>query len=118
MARRSIFSSRGLLKAIEFAAPRSQAFTTPRPLDTPSSKTVFVRALASAGAPSCGSAPWRSPDKTSAASVLAPGVVASATDVPRERQKFRALIVANPNYFGNLADSPDAPALGIKGNND
>jgi len=25
---------------------------------------------------------------------------------PRERTAFKALVLSNPNYFGNLADSP------------
>ena len=48
--------------------------------------------------------------------VLAPGAVASHTDVPKERSQFRALIVGNPNYFGNIATSPFPPVLAIKGN--
>lgn len=54
--------------------------------------------------------------KTVATSVLAPGAVAAADQVPRERAHFRALIVANPNYFGNVADSPFPPVIGLKGN--
>jgi hypothetical protein len=53
--------------------------------------------------------------KNPVAAVLAPGVVASAADVPKERAQFRALIVSNPNYFGNIADSPFAPVIGVKG---
>jgi hypothetical protein len=34
----------------------------------------------------------------------------------RERAQFRALIVANPNYFGNLKGSPFKPVLNIQGN--
>ena len=33
----------------------------------------------------------------------APHIVAER--VPRERAQFRALLVSNPNYFGNLAKS-------------
>jgi hypothetical protein len=51
-----------------------------------------------------------------AATVLAPGAVASADDVPKERGQFRALVVSNPNYFGNVVGSPYAPVLGVKGN--
>ncbi len=31
----------------------------------------------------------------------------------RERSHFKALLAENPNYFGNLADSPHAPTLDI-----
>ncbi len=34
----------------------------------------------------------------------------------RERRQFRALILANPNYFGNLKTSPFQPVLDIQGN--
>ncbi len=34
----------------------------------------------------------------------------------RERQQFRALVLANPNYFGNLKVSPFKPVLNIAGN--
>jgi hypothetical protein len=34
----------------------------------------------------------------------------------RERAQFRALILANPNYFGNLAVSPFTPVLNIQSN--
>lgn len=34
----------------------------------------------------------------------------------RERQQFRALILANPNYFGNLKVSPFQPVLSIQSN--
>ena len=34
----------------------------------------------------------------------------------QERQNFRALIVANPNYFGNLKNSPFQPVLNIQAN--
>lgn len=54
--------------------------------------------------------------KSHGAENLAPGAVASPEDVPKERATFRALIVANPNYFGNLATSPFAPIVAIKGN--
>lgn len=40
----------------------------------------------------------------------------TAAQLPRERKHFRALIVGNPNYFGNLIESPFAPVLAIKGN--
>ena len=53
---------------------------------------------------------------TPAPSVLKPGAVASQEDVPRERSHFRSLIVANPNYFGNLTASPFSPVLSLKGN--
>lgn len=34
----------------------------------------------------------------------------------RERAQFRALILANPNYFGNLKVSPFTPVLNIQAN--
>lgn len=34
----------------------------------------------------------------------------------RERTRFRALLVGNPNYFGNLVESPFKPILKITGN--
>ena len=34
--------------------------------------------------------------------------------VPVERAKFRALLLANPNYFGNVAASPFPPVLNIQ----
>jgi len=37
-------------------------------------------------------------------------------EVPRERAQFRALILANPNYFGNVKDSPFKPVLNIQSN--
>ncbi len=33
--------------------------------------------------------------------------------VPEERAKFRALVLGNPNYFGNVAASPFPPVLNI-----
>jgi len=36
------------------------------------------------------------------------------SDVPPERGKFRALILANPNYFGNVKESPFEPVLNIQ----
>ena len=35
----------------------------------------------------------------------------------KERQQFRALLLSNPNYFGNLGNSPFKPKLEIIGNN-
>ena len=35
---------------------------------------------------------------------------------PKERAAFKTLLLANPNYFGNLADSPFKPGLLISGN--
>jgi hypothetical protein len=35
---------------------------------------------------------------------------------PKERAKFRALLLTNPNYFGNLAESSFTPVLPISGN--
>ena len=54
--------------------------------------------------------------KHAATAVHAPGAIASAAQVPRERAHFRALVVGNPNYFGNLAESPFPPVLGLAGN--
>lgn len=34
----------------------------------------------------------------------------------RERQQFRTLILSNPNYFGNVKDSPFQPVLNIQSN--
>lgn len=59
------------------------------------------------------------PDQTKenfATRVLATGAIASLAEVPRERAHFRALLVGNPNYFGNLGASPFAPVLAVKGN--
>jgi hypothetical protein len=59
------------------------------------------------------------PDKlkdSAAVGTMASGAVATHEDVPRERAHFRALLVGNPNYFGNLADSPFAPVFALKGN--
>jgi hypothetical protein len=53
---------------------------------------------------------------SSALSVLKPGAVATLEDVPRERAQFRALIVSNPNYFGNAVASPFPPVVSVKGN--
>jgi len=36
--------------------------------------------------------------------------------VERERHQFRALILGNPNYFGNLKESPFEPVLSIQTN--
>ena len=58
-------------------------------------------------------------DKTkdnSATKVLAPGAIGSIESVPKERAQFRALLVGNPNYFGNLETGPFSPVLAIKGN--
>ncbi len=51
-----------------------------------------------------------------AASTVAPGTIVSIDHVPKERLQFRALVVGNPNYFGNLAISPFPPVVAIKGN--
>lgn len=40
----------------------------------------------------------------------------AAAHYERERRNFRALILANPNYFGNLKVSPFKPVLNIAGN--
>lgn len=34
----------------------------------------------------------------------------------KERKQFRALVLANPNYFGNLKVSPFQPVLNIQSN--
>ena len=52
----------------------------------------------------------------SAVSVHAAGTVLSHEHVPRERSMFRALKVANPNYFGTLAASAFPAAVAIAGN--
>ena len=44
------------------------------------------------------------------------GAVRAPADVPRERGHFRALVVGNPNYFGNLPDSPFPPVVQLQGN--
>lgn len=54
--------------------------------------------------------------KGESAGAVSPGKVGSASDVPKERSRFRALIVANPNYFGNIATSAFAPVEAIQGN--
>jgi len=36
--------------------------------------------------------------------------------VPRERSQFRALLLANPNYFGTLSDSPFKAVKAIQSN--
>jgi len=51
-----------------------------------------------------------------AGSTLATGSILSLDEVPKERTHFRALVVGNPNYFGNLASSPFPPVFAIKGN--
>ena len=48
--------------------------------------------------------------------VLATGAVAAAAEVPKERTNFRALIVGNPNYFGNLRRSTFASVMSLTGN--
>jgi hypothetical protein len=42
--------------------------------------------------------------------------VALQSDHPDARSKFKALLLSNPNYFGNLAESPFTPVLPISGN--
>jgi hypothetical protein len=37
-------------------------------------------------------------------------------EVPQERTNFAALILGNPNYFGNLTDSSFEPVASIQGN--
>jgi hypothetical protein len=56
------------------------------------------------------------PADASATKVLNAGAVASIAQVPKERAHFRALLVGNPNYFGNVAKSAFAPVLAIGGN--
>ena len=41
------------------------------------------------------------------------GAIGAIADVPRERGQFRALLVKNPNYFGNLPNSPFPPVSKI-----
>ena len=41
---------------------------------------------------------------------------ASQVAHPKERASFKALLLTNPNYFGNLLESPFAPILPISGN--
>src|SRR6516162_3245204 len=36
--------------------------------------------------------------------------------VPKERAHFRALLIGNPNYFGNLTASPLPPVMPIQTN--
>lgn len=45
----------------------------------------------------------------------ATGVEGGNVTIRRERQHFRALLLSNPNYFGNLANSPFKPVVPIKG---
>ena len=40
----------------------------------------------------------------------------SAVQIPRERLHFRALLLTNPNYFGNVKQSPFKPVAEIAGN--
>src|SRR5262245_34782777 len=35
---------------------------------------------------------------------------------PKERAAFKALLLSNPNYFGNLAESPFKAKLSVSGN--
>jgi hypothetical protein len=35
---------------------------------------------------------------------------------PKERETFKSLLLTNPNYFGNLTESPFTPVLGLSGN--
>ena len=41
---------------------------------------------------------------------------ASQAGFPRERAAFKPLLLTNPNYFGNLVESPFQPVLPISGN--
>jgi hypothetical protein len=43
-------------------------------------------------------------------------VVLSAAQVPKERTHFRALLLSNPNYFGNLSAGTFSPVTPIQGN--
>jgi hypothetical protein len=56
------------------------------------------------------------PTDYAAAGTVAPASIVSLDQVPKERIQFRALVVGNPNYFGNLASSPFPPVFAIKGN--
>lgn len=42
--------------------------------------------------------------------------ISAANTVEKERQEFKALILSNPNYFGNLIDSPYEAVTQITGN--
>jgi len=53
---------------------------------------------------------------SSISAIHAPGSITALDHVPKERQHFRALLLANPNYFGHLTASVYAPVLAIKGN--
>lgn len=55
------------------------------------------------------------PSATTATTTLTT-TLAAATVHPPERTKFRALLLANPNYFGNLKDSPFKPVKPMVGN--
>lgn len=60
-----------------------------------------------------------SAQKVPAAAMAAPAVARQQPPrlrVERERTQFRALILANPNYFGNLKVSPFKPVLNIQSN--
>ena len=41
--------------------------------------------------------------------------VPTPAEVPHERQQFKALVLANPNYFGNLELSPYKPIKFLQG---
>ena len=55
-------------------------------------------------------------NQSAARKILKACAVASPEDVPRERRHFRALVVANPNHFGNLAASAFSPVMAVKEN--
>jgi hypothetical protein len=46
----------------------------------------------------------------------AAGVDGGFVKIRTERQHFRALLLSNPNYFGNLKNSPFQPVVQIQGN--
>ncbi len=61
--------------------------------------------------------PTKNVVKTSAAAKTP--MVAAQSETPlyeKERAQFKALLLGNPNYFGNLKESPFKPVLKIEGN--
>lgn len=51
---------------------------------------------------------------TDAQDAPASGPAIQENNFPEERAKFRALVLANPNYFGNIKASPFTPVLNIQ----
>jgi hypothetical protein len=54
--------------------------------------------------------------KAAAAASAVAAVQEGIKRVPKERSEFRALLVSNPNYFGNLRVSPFPAVINIQGN--